>query len=72
MERVSWVSLLKGLSLVIPRYGFHVSGFIDDDKNLQGKKINGISVYGPSVLSTEFIERNKIESLIIAIKNAER
>ena len=60
--------VVKRVVLSDPRYGFHVSGFIDDDKNLQGKKINGINVYGPSALSPEFIERNKIESLIIAIK----
>ncbi len=60
--------VVKRVVLSDPRYGFHVSGFIDDDKTLQGKKINGISVYGPSALSAEFIERNKIESLIIAIK----
>ena len=60
--------VVKRVVLSDPRYGFHVSGFIDDDKNLQGKKINGINVYGPSVLSPDFIEKNKIESLIIAIK----
>jgi len=51
-----------------PRYGFHVSGFIDDDKSKQGKKINGILVYGTSALSAKFIEKNNIESLIFAIK----
>lgn len=60
--------VVKRVVLSDSRYGFHVSGFIDDDKNLQGKKINGIDVYGPSVLSADFIEKNKIESLIIAIK----
>ena len=34
--------VVKRVVLSDPRYGFHVSGFIDDDKNLQGKKINGI------------------------------
>jgi FlaA1/EpsC-like NDP-sugar epimerase len=60
--------VVKRVVLSDPRYGFHVSGFIDDDKNLQGKKINGINVYGPAALSADFIEKNKIESLIIAIK----
>lgn len=60
--------VVKRVILSDPRYGFHVSGFIDDDRNLYGKKINGISVYGPSVLNENFIEKNKIESLIIAIK----
>ncbi|HBE42673.1 MAG TPA: polysaccharide biosynthesis protein [Bacteroidales bacterium] len=61
--------VVKRVVLSDPRYGFHVSGFIDDDRSLQGKKINGINVYGPSILSPEFIEKNKIESLIIAIKS---
>jgi len=60
--------VVKRVVLSDSRYGFQVLGFIDDDKNLQGKKINGINVYGPSVLTTEFIEKNRIESLIIAIK----
>ena len=60
--------VVKRVVLSDPRYAFHVSGFIDDDKNLQGKKINGINVYGASVLTPEFIEKNRIESLIIAIK----
>jgi FlaA1/EpsC-like NDP-sugar epimerase len=60
--------VVKRVVLSDPRYGFHVSGFIDDDRHKQGKKINRISVYSPSVLSTEFIAGHRIESLIIAIK----
>jgi len=60
--------VVKRVVLSDPRYGFHVSGFIDDDRSLQGKKINGINVYGPSALDAKFIEKNRIESLIIAIK----
>lgn len=61
--------VVKRVVLSDPRYGFHVSGFIDDDRNLKGKKINGISVYDASVLNAEFIDKHKIESLIIAIKD---
>jgi len=61
--------VVKRVILSDSRYGFHVSGFIDDDKSLQGKKINGINVYSASVLTPEFIAGHKIESLIIAIKN---
>ena len=50
------------------RYGFQLSGFIDDAKQKQVKQITGIPVYGPSVLTTDFMSKNKIESLIIAIK----
>ena len=60
--------VVKRVVLSDPRYGFQVSGFIDDDRSLQGKKINGINVYGPSALDAKFIEKNRIESLIIAIK----
>jgi FlaA1/EpsC-like NDP-sugar epimerase len=60
--------VVKRVILSDPRYGFHVSGFIDDDKSKQGKKINGILVYGTSALSAKFIEKNNIESLIFAIK----
>ena len=61
--------VVKRVIMSDSRYGFHVSGFIDDDKNKQGKKINGIVVYGPSALSVEFIEKNRIESLVFAIKS---
>ncbi|MRS06028.1 hypothetical protein EG832_22845, partial [bacterium] len=61
--------VVKRVVLSDPRYGFHVSGFIDDDKNLQGKKINGINVYSAAVLSPEFLSKSKVESLIIAIKD---
>jgi FlaA1/EpsC-like NDP-sugar epimerase len=60
--------VVKRVVLSDSRYGFHVSGFIDDDRSLQGKKINGINVYGPSALDAKFLEKNRIESLIIAIK----
>jgi FlaA1/EpsC-like NDP-sugar epimerase len=60
--------VVKRVVLSDARYGFHVSGFIDDDKHKQGKKINGINVYSAAVLTPEFISRNRIESLIMAIK----
>jgi FlaA1/EpsC-like NDP-sugar epimerase len=58
--------VVKRVILSDPKYGFTVKGFIDKDKNLHGKKINGIPVYGFSALSAEFVEKNKIESLILA------
>lgn len=60
--------VVKRVILSDPRYGFHVSGFVDDDKQKQGKKINGIDVYSAAVLAPDFISKHKIESLIIAIK----
>lgn len=60
--------VVKRVILSDARYGFHVSGFIDDDRNKQGKKINGIDVYGASALNADFIAKRRIEGLIIAIK----
>ncbi len=61
--------VVKRVVLSDPRYGFHVSGFIDDDKQKQGKKINGINVYSVSILTPDYIGKHRIESLIIAIKD---
>ena len=52
-----------------PQCGFLVKGFVDNDKNLQGKKINGIPVYNDSILSKDFLSNNAIECLILAIKD---
>lgn len=50
--------------------GFNVVGFIDEDKSLHGKKINRIPVYDfNKVLTSEFISKNSINNLIIAIKD---
>jgi FlaA1/EpsC-like NDP-sugar epimerase len=51
------------------RGGYQIAGFVDRNKNLQGKKLNGIEVYSPNILTEAFIRRNKIETLIFAIKN---
>lgn len=60
--------VVKRVLLSDPRGGFSVQGFIDDSKHLQGKKINGIHVYGPDIFSSDFIVRHKIETLILAIR----
>ena len=39
--------IVKRVLLSDPIAGFEVKGFIDDNKRLQGLKINGIPVYGP-------------------------
>lgn len=49
--------------------GYHIAGFIDQNKNLQGKKLNGIPVYSPKSLSHDFLSKHKIESLVFAIKD---
>jgi FlaA1/EpsC-like NDP-sugar epimerase len=60
---------VKRVILSDPRYGFHVKGFISKDRNLKGKKINGIHVYDCDILSPDFIRKHKIESLILADEN---
>jgi FlaA1/EpsC-like NDP-sugar epimerase len=60
--------IVKRMLLSDPRGGFSVEGFIDDSKHLQGKKINGIPVYGPEILSSDFVVKHKIKTLILAIR----
>jgi FlaA1/EpsC-like NDP-sugar epimerase len=45
---------------------FQIAGFLDNNKNLQGKKLNGIAVYHPRILTAAFIGKNSIEALIFA------
>lgn len=61
--------VVKRVLLSDPVAGFHVSGFIDDNKRLQGFKINGIPVYGPEIFTDNFVLKNKIDTMIIAITN---
>jgi FlaA1/EpsC-like NDP-sugar epimerase len=60
--------IVKRVLVSDPRGGFDVVGFIDDNRQLQGKKINGIPVFHPRVLTTDFSQHHKIETLIIAIR----
>ena len=61
--------VVKSIILSDPNCGYSVKGFIDNDRNLQGKKINGVTVYGETSLTTDFISKNSIESLILADNN---
>ena len=61
--------IVKRVLLSDPRGGFSVSGFIDDNRHLQGKKINGIVVHSPDVLNSGFIAKHKIKTLILAIRD---
>ena len=60
--------VVKRVLLSDPRGGFSVQGFIDDSRKLQGKRINGIHVYGPEILSSDFMEKHRIKTLILAIR----
>lgn len=52
-----------------PNNEFQIRGFIDDNRKLQGKKVDGYPVFSMSILSTEFIEFEDIQVFIFAIKN---
>lgn len=60
--------VVKRVLLSDPRGGYSVQGFIDDSRKLQGKRINGIHVYGPEILSSDFMEKHRIKTLILAIR----
>lgn len=58
---------VKRVLLSDPRSKFSVAGFIDDNKRLQGLKINGLPVYSASIFKKNTISKQKIDTLIIAI-----
>jgi len=51
------------------KLGFNVVGFIDDNKSKIGKSIDGVMVYSPSILTREFILRNRLKEVIVSIQN---
>lgn len=59
--------IIKSIIMIDPRNEIDVAGFIDDNKKLQGKKINGIPIYSPDVLNEEFIKKNQLKILILTI-----
>ena len=46
-----------------------VFGFIDDNEGKIGKKINMLNVYDPKNITSEFVEKNEIDEVIISIQN---
>lgn len=46
---------------------YRLKGFIDDNKKIQGKKVDGYPVYSRQVLVKEFIEKENIKVFIISI-----
>ncbi len=46
---------------------YQVKYFIDDDRKIQGKKVNGYKVFPRHILTKEFIEKEEITAFIIAI-----
>ena len=49
------------------RRQYRLKCYIDDDKKIQGKKVNGFPVYSRQILTKEFIVKEQIHAFIIAI-----
>jgi FlaA1/EpsC-like NDP-sugar epimerase len=63
--------LVKRLIEGDPKNQYRLKGFIDDDKKIQGKKVDSYQVYSRQILTKEFIKNEDIEVFIIAISNLE-
>ncbi|MFL0061986.1 nucleoside-diphosphate sugar epimerase/dehydratase [Tenacibaculum maritimum] len=48
---------------------YEISGFIDDDKNKIGKKIDRVRIYSLHQLTLDFIDRKNIKEVIISMQN---
>jgi FlaA1/EpsC-like NDP-sugar epimerase len=46
---------------------YQLKGFIDDDRKIQGKKVDGYPVYSRQILTKYFFEKEDIKAFIIAI-----
>ncbi|MBK9389769.1 MAG: polysaccharide biosynthesis protein [Bacteroidetes bacterium] len=46
---------------------YKVKCFVDDDRKIQGKKVNGYPVYSRQILTKDFIEKEEISAFIISI-----
>ena len=54
-----------------PRNGLEVIGFIDDNEQKIGKKINLLNVYSLQKITSDFVNKNTIEEVVISIQNIE-
>ncbi len=61
--------IVKRVLLSDPLAGYYVAGFVDDNTRLQGLRINGIPIYGPVIFNNNFVLRQRIDILVIAISN---
>jgi FlaA1/EpsC-like NDP-sugar epimerase len=61
--------LVKRLLEGDPKNKYRLKGFIDDDKKIQGKKVDGYQVFSRQVLTKDFIEDEDIRVFIIAINS---
>ncbi len=51
------------------KINYNIVGFVDDDINKVGKKINQVKIYHRKDLNTSFLEKNSIKEVIISIQN---
>ncbi|MBN2610585.1 MAG: polysaccharide biosynthesis protein [Bacteroidales bacterium] len=61
--------IVKRLLLSDIKGEYQVAGFLDNNKNLQGKKLNGIHVYSPHSITKEFLHKHDIGTMIFAIRD---
>ena len=59
--------LVKRLIEGDPKNQYKLIGFIDDDKKIQGKKVDGYQVFSRHILTKNFIENEDVKVFIIAI-----
>ena len=59
--------LVKRLIEGDPKDIYRIKGFVDDDKKIQGKKVDGYQVFSRQVLTKDFIVDEEIKVFIIAI-----
>ena len=48
---------------------YNIVAFLDGDKKLQRKNLNGIPVFSPTKLTSEFLEKNHVKTMIFAIND---
>ena len=51
------------------KQGFNVIGFIDDNSSKVGKTIDGVMVYPSTVLTRDFILKNRLKEVVVSIQN---
>jgi len=61
--------IVKGVIMSDRSNEYNIVAFLDNNKNLQGKHLEGIPVFGPKKLKKEFLEKFNIETMIFAIKD---
>jgi len=48
---------------------YNVIGFLDDNPSKMSKSLQGVKVYSPSVLESDFAEKKKVKEVILSIQN---